>query len=276
MTDFAVFGHPADHSLSPILHSLLGQRTAIDVSYDKRTIALASFEEAVSDFFSQEGGRGLNITIPFKERAFHLCDNTTDRANNAQAVNTLWQQQGQLYGDNTDGAGIITDLTARLQWQLHNKQLLILGAGGSVRGIVDSLLQTQPAQCTIANRTLKRAQQLVADCQSRHTQVPIYACGFEQLTGSYDYIINATSISLGEQHIPFSPSILQSTTACYDLGYSAKGTTRFCQWAQQHGCQNLSDGLGMLVEQGAESFRIWHGVAADTTGLIEELQKSSL
>ena len=272
MKNFAVFGNPADHSLSPLLHSLLAQRAGIQVSYSKRTIELADFEKAVGDFFYQERGCGLNITIPFKERAFKLCDRTTKRANHAQAVNTIWQQQGRLYGDNTDGTGIITDLKNRLQWKIKNKHLLILGAGGSVRGIIDSLLQAQPNKCTIANRTVERARQLVNDCAARHTRVTIQTCGFEQLAESYDYIINATSISLGSQDIPFPPSIIKSAIACYDLGYSANEDTLFCQWAQKNGCQSVSDGLGMLVEQGAESFRIWHGVIPDTSGIIETLR----
>ena len=273
MADYAVFGHPADHSLSPQLHGLFGHQKSLTINYSKHTIALDSFEQQVNLFFAQ-GGKGLNITSPFKERAFAMCAVTSERAAIAQAVNTLWLTDGKLHGDNTDGIGLQTDLTQRLGWQLVGKRLLILGAGGSVHGILNNLLQLRPQQCVIANRTEERAQQLVKQFRNNHSSVELIACGFEQLIGSFEYIINATSLSLGNDSIPFSPSIIDNQSTCYDLAYSSSGTTLFSRWAQQHGCRHSSDGLGMLVEQGAESFTIWTGVHPDTTGLIEQLRSA--
>ncbi|CEK12009.1 shikimate 5-dehydrogenase [Legionella hackeliae] len=223
-----------------------------------------SFEKQVSDFFAR-GGKGLNITLPFKERSFAMAEVKTARCLQAKAANTLWMQNGLLHADNTDGIGLIRDLTRYMD--LTNKQILILGAGGAARGILGPLLDSGISELTLANRTVEKALALQNEFQA------IDCCSLMELKGQFDLIINATSASLEKETIQLPLGLLKSTTYCYDLAYNAKEPTAFVKWASAHHCKS-SDGLGMLVEQAAESFFIWHGIRVNTNVVLAQLRSS--
>jgi shikimate dehydrogenase len=255
---YAVMGNPIAHSLSPLIYQSFAAQTGRSLSYEKILVAEDVFEFQVMDFFIQ-GGQGLNITLPFKQRAFAMADIITPRCQQAKAANTLWMKKGHLYADNTDGIGLITDLARYLD--LGAKKVLLVGAGGAARGIIAPLLAAKIAQLTVTNRTEERTRALQADFPQ------IICCHPTELHANYDLIINATSASLVEKTMPFSASLLQTPACCYDLAYSAKGDTAFIAWAREQGCQAV-DGLGMLVEQAAEAFFIWQGIKPDTTSLL--------
>ncbi|MDT8428007.1 MAG: shikimate dehydrogenase [Pseudomonadales bacterium] len=264
---YAVFGHPVAHSKSPFIHTRFARQCQQDLSYTAIEVEPEQFEAAVNGFFAA-GGAGLNITVPFKERAWQMAGKLSARARLAGAVNTLYQEAGQLSGDNTDGVGLVRDLLNNQGGQLHGARILILGAGGAVRGVLPALLEQQPASITIANRTLSRARQLVDRFAALGS---LHSCGFEQLQGpAYDLIINATSAGLSGQ-MPAIPTVVAAPhTWCYDMVY-ADHETPFQRWGrQQHAARNLS-GVGMLVEQAAEAFYLWRGVRPDTGELIREL-----
>ena len=192
---FAVIGHPIEQSRSPELHHAFAQKTGIDLHYSKRLAPLDGFEANIKEFFAQ-GGVGMNVTVPFKEQAFAQCHVLTERAKIAKAVNTLWMQDGQLHGDNTDGQGLVDAIQA-LNWNLDNTAILIIGAGGATRGVVYPLVQAGVKKIIIANRTLARAEQLVPDLKDAFQQAPLAAVSLEDLGGEFDWLINATSASLG-------------------------------------------------------------------------------
>ncbi len=271
VSHFAVFGNPVQHSKSPRIHSLFARQFDIALSYQAILIEPADFTDAVNEF-SALGGKGLNITVPFKEKAWSLCDELSQRASTAQSVNTIWfDEHAKIHGDTTDGQGLINDLTVNHQFDLKSKKVLILGAGGTVRSILEPLLQQLPTSVHIANRTVSKAEELSATFA---TLGDIDACGYDELVGNvYDIIINATSLSL-QGEVPAIPdNILADSACCYDLMYSDQATA-FMQWAREQGASVILDGLGMLVEQAAEAFRIWHGVTPETTSVITELRSS--
>ncbi|KTD22654.1 shikimate 5-dehydrogenase [Legionella lansingensis] len=263
---FAVMGNPVAHSLSPYIHHRFAEQTGKKLDYEKICVDEASFETKVTDFFA-EGGKGLNITLPFKQRAFAMATVNTARCLEAKAANTLWMQGGQLHADNTDGIGLLRDLAHYLD--LNNKHVLLLGAGGAARGVIGPLLKAGIADLTLANRTLAKAQALQQDFEG------IQCCSFTDLTQRFDLVINATSASLGEEKLALPAAILKPATYCYDLAYRSHGSTSFVRWAKEHGC-NATDGLGMLVEQAAEAFFIWHGVKPETNIVLAELQQRGL
>lgn len=191
---FAVIGNPIEQSRSPELHHAFAAKTGVDLNYKKILAPLDGFESAVKAFFDQNGV-GMNVTVPFKEQAFALCDQLTERAKIAKAVNTLWMQDGKLFGDNTDGQGLVAAIQA-LGWDLKNSRILILGAGGATRGVIYPLVQAGAKQIVIANRTLARAEQLVSDLKDAVPQAQLSALSLEQLAGEFDFVINATSASL--------------------------------------------------------------------------------
>ncbi len=271
MTDrYAVFGNPIEHSKSPAIHRQFAEQTAQAIDYQRQKVALDGFGEAVRHFFAG-GGRGLNVTVPFKLEAFQLADVLTTRAQTAGAVNTLWQDaQGQLWGDNTDGIGLVSDITDNLGWSLTDKTVLILGAGGAVRGILQPLLEQHPAQVFVANRTAAKAQDLAATFAELGS---IAGGGFEAVSTPFDVIINGTSASISGELPPIAPQVIQANSHCYDMMYGAEPTV-FLTWAQQLGCTQLADGLGMLVGQAAESFKIWRGVKPQTTPVIKALRET--
>ena len=268
---YAVVGNPISHSKSPRIHSLFASETGEPVEYTAIQAPLDDFAGTVRQFF-ERGGKGLNVTVPFKEDAWKLADRRTERAENAGAANTLYlDDEGRLTADNTDGCGIVRDLVVNHGVVLGQARILVLGAGGAVRGVLGPILAEHPAAITIANRTVAKADALVKLFKPVAGETALSACGFEQPREPFDVIINGTSASLQGDLPPLSPEVLGEQTVVYDMMYSLQ-TTTFNQWALEQGAQNVHDGLGMLVEQAAESFRIWRGVNPATGPVIEELR----
>lgn len=266
MPRFAVFGNPVAHSRSPQIHIAFAAQREQSLSYERIEAPLDDFAGSVAAFFAAHG-RGANVTVPFKEQAFALCSEVTERARQAGAVNTLWQENGQLHGDNTDGAGLVTDILQNLDWSLAGRRVLLLGAGGAVRGVIGALQSMAPASVTVANRTVARAQALAEMFNNRGE---ISACGFSDLTGHFDLVINATSASLAGDMPPLPAGLVDSSSQCYDMMYGDEPTP-FLRWASAQGAAT-ADGLGMLVEQAAEAFLVWHGWRPVTAGLIASLR----
>jgi shikimate dehydrogenase len=259
---YAVFGQPVSHSLSPRIHWLFAQQSAQELTYEAIEVAPAQFAGAVADFFAG-GGRGLNITVPHKLSAFALATRTSDRARRAGAVNTLSiEPQGRvLFGDNTDGVGLVRDLTGNLALPVSGQRVLILGAGGATRGILAPLLELKPAALCIANRSPERARALAALFADL---APVQAASPAELAGTrWDLILNATSASLSGELPELSAELLDPACLCYDLAYG-HGATPFVRWARAHGAVRSVSGLGMLIEQAAEAFYHWRGVRPDT------------
>ena len=250
---FAVVGNPIEQSRSPELHHAFAEKTGIDLVYSKRLAPLDGFEANIQDFFAQ-GGMGMNVTVPFKEQAFAACAVLTERAKIAKAVNTLWMQDGKLYGDNTDGQGLVDAIKA-LDWKLEDTELLIIGAGGATRGVIYPLVQAGAKKIVIANRTLARAEQLVADLQQAVPQASLAAISLQELAGDFDIVINATSASLTGDALVL-PESLQFKHA-YEMAYGKASS--FLDQAKARGVPT-SEGYGMLVGQAIESFSIWNGV----------------
>ncbi|WP_295472010.1 shikimate dehydrogenase [uncultured Pseudomonas sp.] len=269
MDHYVVFGNPIGHSKSPLIHSLFAEQTGQALDYRTALAPLDDFAAFARAFFAT--GRGANVTVPFKEQAFALADRLTERARRAGAVNTLARQaDGTLLGDNTDGAGLVRDLTVNAGLSLRGKRILVLGAGGAVRGALEPLLAEGPAVVTIANRTLEKAEQLVQEFADLG---PLSASGFDWLEEPVEVIINATSASLSGERPPIAASLIQpGMTFCYDMMY-AKEPTTFCRWAAEQGALQAMDGLGMLVEQAAEAFELWRGVRPDSAPVLAELRR---
>ncbi len=262
MTDrYGVIGHPISHSKSPVIHRLFAAQTGEDVRYEAHDVLPEHLEMQLRTF-AKDGVRGLNVTVPHKEHVARLMDQLTDRAHLAGAVNTIIiSADGRFDGDNTDGVGLLTDLTANLDVTLKDRRILVLGAGGATRGIVPALLGHGPRDLRIANRSIDRARELAQQFGKLGKVAP---CRFDELGGQhFDLIVNATSAGLKGETPPFPESILAPEGVCYDLAY-AMTDTPFVTWAKQHGVKNVHQGWGMLVEQAAESFFIWRGVRPDT------------
>jgi len=272
MTDrYGVIGHPIAHSKSPVIHRQFATQTRQDLSYEAFDIAPDELTQELNTLI-ESGVKGLNVTVPHKNAVADLIDELSERARRAGAVNTISiDHNGAMKGDNTDGIGLIRDLTKNLDIKLENQRLLILGAGGATRGIVQPLLEAGSASLHIANRTVQKAKDLAeqfADCDN------ISACRFDELRElQFDLIINATSAGLSGEVPPFPESIIDADVTCYDLSYSMSDTP-FCAWAREHGAAVAHQGWGMLVEQAAESFLIWRGVRPDTAQIRSMLPKS--
>jgi shikimate dehydrogenase len=258
---YAVIGHPIAHSRSPQIHALFAQQTGQNIVYGALDVAPQELSVQVREFFAS-GGRGLNVTVPHKEAVLALSANLTARARTAGAANTLMQQaRGRLLADNTDGAGLVRDLTHNLHISVREQRVLLLGAGGAARGVLAPLLELQPRLLVIANRGVERALSLA---QAFASLGPVRASGFAQLDGPcFDLIVNASAASQQGQVPPLPPGVLGATTICYDLFYGASDT-HFMHWAREHGAAQAHMGLGMLIEQAAESFYLWRGVRPDT------------
>ena len=265
---FAVFGNPIAHSRSPEIHQAFAAQHGEQIDYRRILAPLDDFPGCVKDFLA-DGGVGANVTLPFKEQAWQLCDSLSERARQAGAVNTLALQDGRLFGDNTDGVGLVSDIRNNLGWPLRDQHILILGAGGAVRGVLGPLLAEQPAQVRIANRTAGKARDLSLMFAGRG--VPLFGGGFDRMTGAYDLIINAVSAGLDGSMPELPTGIVGPKTRCYDMIY---GDTPFLRWARQQGAAETADGLGMLIEQAAESFALWHGWRPDTAPVIADLRKA--
>lgn len=268
---YAVFGNPIKHSRSPQIHAAFAEQTGQALHYRAHKVELGRFAEVASEFF-RNGGRGLNITVPFKLDAFEFADELSGRARRAGAVNTLARgEDGRIYGDNTDGVGMVRDINDNLGWPVAGKRILVLGAGGAVRGILGPLLKQRPEELVVANRTLEKAEALA---ELFAELGPVSGQPFEALPGrQFDLIINGTSASLSGDLPPLPSHILSNEGSAYDMMYGAKPTP-FMRWAAAEAAWAVSDGLGMLVEQAAESFCIWRGVRPDTRPVIELIRQS--
>ncbi|MCW9031130.1 MAG: shikimate dehydrogenase [Gammaproteobacteria bacterium] len=266
---YAVMGNPISHSKSPSIHTLFAEQTQQSILYTAIHVDLGGFTQAVGNF-AASGGKGLNVTVPFKQEAWQLVTERSERAERAGAVNTIKFMDGKVYGDNTDGVGLVNDLTINNGIELKNKNILLMGAGGAARGVLVPLLKQQPASLFIANRTPDKAKDLAdafADLGS------VEGGGYESLTDKkFDIIINATAASLQGELPPLPDTLLNNNASCYDMMYSAKATP-FMNWATEHKAVKVLDGLGMLVEQAAESFYIWRNVKPETKVVIEKLRK---
>jgi shikimate dehydrogenase len=266
---YAVFGHPIKHSKSPRIHALFAAQTGQDLVYTAEDVPPERFEFCVREFFGG-GGRGLNCTVPLKELAWRLADSRSDRAEQARAVNTLaLRDDGSVFGDNTDGIGLLRDLRDNLGLNLAGANVLILGAGGATRGILAPLMAERPARLVIANRTVATAEILAAEFGDLR---PVEGCGFAALAGRrFDLILNATAASLSGELPPLPADALAPGGSCYDLAYASEPTP-FVLWGREKQAAVSADGIGMLVEQAAEAFLLWRGVRPETRPVIETLE----
>lgn len=270
MTDqYAVFGNPIHQSKSPNIHRHFAEQTGQDLHYAKQLVPVDEFVKTAQEFFAQ-GGKGLNVTIPFKVEAFRFAQELTPRAQRAGAVNVLaLQADGKILGDNTDGIGMVHDMH-NLDWDLYHKRILILGAGGAVRGILQPVLAEHPAQVVIANRTVSKAEELAAEF---HDLGDVHARSYEQLAGEkFDIIINGTSTSLTGDLPPLPDNLLNENAHCYDLMYGAEPTV-FLKWAREQGAVKIADGLGMLIGQAAEAFYLWRHIRPEVVPVITALRR---
>lgn len=271
MDKYRVFGNPIKHSKSPQIHRLFATQTGELLEYEKQLVEEGDFVAAANSFFAADG-KGINITVPYKLEAYKYADQLTDRARAAGAVNTLAKlSDGKILGDNTDGAGLVADIVQAQGWGIKDKRVLILGAGGAVRGVLEPLLAQQPKKLVIANRTVAKALQLVR--QFRHLG-KLQACGYTDLKGqTFDLVINGTSASLAGELPPLPNDLLAADAACYDMMYGPELTV-FLRWAKDHGARSVADGLGMLVGQAAESFNLWRDKRPNVASVVEALRGS--
>lgn len=269
--DFAVIGDPIEHSLSPQIHALFANQFDIPVNYTRMRVQASTFEDVVNQFFIN-GGRGLNVTSPLKELACRYADLLTDRALKANAVNTLhYVDKDIVIGDSTDGVGLVRALQNLLHMPLQNQRILLLGAGGAIRGCLDELLRTQPAHVAIYNRTHSRAQDLVKQYAHR-TDLSVLPEDFDDSL-AFDIVINGTSASAAAQRPAINPRYLQGAL-CYDMMYG-ENAQPFLKWSLAQGASAAHDGLSMLVEQAAESFFIWQELRPSTEQVYARLRKGS-
>lgn len=264
---YVVIGNPVAHSKSPAIHAQFAAQTGESIAYERLAAPLDDFAACVQHFM-QSGGCGANVTVPFKLEAFALATQLTPRAQAAGAVNTLSFEDGRIVGDNTDGVGLVRDIVHNAGVVLEGRRILLLGAGGAARGVVMPLLAERPQQLVVANRTFARAQELAQSFPAAASVLK--AAAFDDLSGQFDVIINATSASLSAD-LPAVPATLFGPQVfVYDMMYAATPTV-FMQWAAQHGAR-VRDGLGMLVEQAAESFFVWRGARPDTAPVYAALR----
>lgn len=267
---YVVVGNPIAHSRSPDIHQAFAQQFDAQISYEKVLVEPGCFAD-FADQFAGQGGAGMNVTVPFKGEAFAYADETDAFAAAAQAVNTLVFDQAQpAKGYNTDGIGLCNDLQQRHGLDLGGKDILLLGAGGAASGVIQPLLAASPNSLVVANRTIGKARALVnhhLTCLS--TDAPLAACGFDELAGAFDIVINATSTGLSGITAPIDPQLVRDAF-CYDMSYGNAAV--FCRWAQRCGAAASVDGLGMLVEQAAQSFYLWRGQRPQTDPVLAMLR----
>lgn len=268
---YAVFGNPIKHSKSPLIHAAFAEQCSQAIQYRAVRVEPGDFQQAATRFFEQ-GGCGLNITVPFKTDAFAFADTVSERAQRAGAVNTLCRRDdGTVFGDNTDGVGLIRDMIANLGWSVQAMRVLVVGAGGAVRGILEPLLRERPRELLIVNRTAEKAAALAAEF-----------AGLGQLSGGgydaigarqFDLVINASSGGLSGEMPDLPATLLTERSCCYDMVYGPEPTI-FMRWAAQEAAWAVADGLGMLVEQAAESFYLWRQVRPETRPVINNLRET--
>jgi len=268
---FAVFGNPIKQSKSPIIHTLFAQQYAQHIEYRAVRVELDDFVQATSRFF-EGGGAGLNITVPFKHEAFALAHRNSERSLRAGAVNVLTlADDGLIDGDNTDGIGLIRDLIANLGWTVQGLRVLLVGAGGAARGVLEPLLRERPRELLVVNRTAARAAELAVEFAGIG---PLEGGAFDLIgTRQFDLIINATSAGLSGEVPELPSSMLTERSCCYDMVYGAEPTP-FLRWSADHAAGAVSDGLGMLVEQAAEAFYIWRQLRPETRSVIDQLREA--
>ena len=267
IAQYAVFGNPIGHSRSPFIHRQFAQQTRQNIEYQAIEVELDQFAQTTQAFFNA-AGQGANVTVPFKEQAFDICSHVSERAQHAGAVNTLIKTaNGEIHGDNTDGIGLVTDLLKKAV-TLADAKILLLGAGGAVRGVIAPLLAQNPAKLILSNRTVEKAQKLATHFNHAKLSTSTLASLDQH---QFDVIINGTSAGLSGKIPALPASCLTPQTVCYDMVY-LDGITPFNQWAQQNGVKTTYDGLGMLVEQAAESFSLWRGVTPDTGAVLTQLR----
>jgi shikimate dehydrogenase len=268
MDQYLVFGNPIKQSRSPVIHQYFASQTQQELQYQSELVELDSFSKTIERCINS-GVKGANVTMPFKEQAMALCDQLTERAQLAGAVNTLSFVDGQIMGDNTDGQGLVQDLLNN-NVNLKNSRILLLGAGGAAKGVILPLLEQLPSVVVIANRTITKAESLIKQFKSDK----LSSCDFTELIDNkFDLIINATSASLSG-NIPPIPKELLANTDCYDMVYG-KELTPFLKWSKEHGATKVIDGLGMLVGQAAESFRVWRNVLPEITPVLNILRQEN-
>ena len=267
---YVVIGNPIAHSKSPAIHAQFAAQTQQAISYERMLAPLDDFAGTVKKFML-DGGRGANVTVPFKLEAYRYATELTPRARAAGAVNTLKFEADHILGDNTDGVGLVRDIVHNADIELAGRRILLLGAGGAARGVILPMLAENPAELVIANRTAARAHELVKEFADQSAS--LVASNFAELSGQFDIIINATSASLSAALPDIASTLLGRQTFVYDMMYAAQHSV-FMQWAAAHGA-TVRDGLGMLVEQAAESFFLWRGVRPDT-GPVYELLRAQL
>ncbi len=269
---YGVIGYPVSHSRSPVIHQLFALQTGQQIRYELLQVGPEKLEQAVRQF-QRTGGKGLNVTVPHKSAVAGLCDQLSERAEQAGAVNTLAFQDGEIFGDNTDGIGLIRDLESNLGFALAGRRILILGAGGATLGIAGPLLARRPAALVIANRTLSRADDIVGRLGGH---AALCACAFDAVPADvpYDLVINATSAGLKGESPPYPDAAVGGQTLCYDLSYGANPTP-FTLWARAQDAGAAVMGWGMLVEQAAESFHLWRGVRPDTAPVLKQISVSA-
>ena len=271
---YAVAGHPIAHSRSPLIHGLFASQTGEAITYEALDVPPAEFQARIGAF-RRAGGRGLNLTVPLKELGYEGAERLSERAARARAVNTLrFEDDGTVFGDNTDGVGLVRDLTANLGIRIEGARVLLVGAGGAARGVLGPMLDLAPARLTVANRTPGKAMALVEDFRGQDSRGVLRGCALDAIpSGPWDLVVNATAASLSGEALPLGPQHLSGNTCCYDMMYAA-GPTRFLRHARSLGVEHRADGRGMLVEQAAEAFRVWRGVAPDTGPVIRALAES--
>jgi shikimate dehydrogenase len=270
---YAVIGNPVAHSRSPQIHAAFAAQTGEDVTYSRLLAPVGGFRDAV-EAFRTEGGRGLNVTLPFKLEAFAMANEASDRSKDARAANFLSFEDSLIRADNTDGAGLVADLTRNLSIGLEAKRVLLLGAGGAAQGVLGPLLACGPAMLAIANRTVDKAR-LLAQAFPHHpgaARTVVSGLAYSELPAHpFDVVINATSTSLQGTVPPLPAGVFAPGSLAYDMMYGAQPTP-FMVFAAAHGAQRTADGLGMLVEQAAESFYLWRGVRPHTAPVIQLLR----
>lgn len=273
MTDrYAVIGNPVEHSKSPDIHSAFALQTGQDMDYSKIFAPLDGFARTL-EIMRENGFKGANVTVPFKLEAFQMVNQLTERAHDAGAVNTLVFNGDGIYGDNTDGVGLVRDIQQNLDIPIQSKKVLLIGAGGAAEGVLHPVLEQHPQLLVITNRTLDKALTMVkkVEEQGDFRFVSVNAYAFNDLQGhSFDIVINATSTGLSDADLPLPSEIFAEGSLAYDMMYGRE--TPFMAFARQHGARHVSDGLGMLVEQAAEAFFIWRLIHPETRPVIAQLR----
>ncbi len=268
---YGVMGNPVAHSKSPQIHAAFARQCNKKITYTAIQVDVGGFKQAVGNF-QASGGQGLNVTVPFKREAWELCDMRSARAVQAGAVNTItFKPDGTLHGDNTDGVGLVRDIMQNHGGRIAGQRVLLLGAGGAARGVLGPLLEEQPAELVIANRTLDKAHELVAEFRALGE---VEASAYGALEGrQFDLVINGTAASLNKELPPLPSRVLAMEGWCYDMMYGS-APTLFMRWGEEQSAAKVMDGLGMLVEQAAEAFFIWLAVRPQTASVIQALRQA--